>query len=161
MSRKRSTVFPGRYELIGQICDFVLAGASEAGFDSDDTFQVNLACDEACTNIIEHAYNGEDNGEIFVSWEIRDDNFIITLHDNGEPFDPATVPKPMIPADPAQISQLQVGGLGLHLMRKVMDDIHFRFDDNGNVVIMTKRLPPRPAAPRSAAAPTPQEQEET
>lgn len=145
MSRRRSTIFPGRYELIGEICSFVLIGAGEAGFDPDATFQVNLACDEACTNIIEHAYSGEDNGEIYVSWEIGPDDFIVTLRDRGEPFDPAMVPQPDIPFDPDQMEQVQIGGLGLHLMRQVMDKVSFRFDSNGNTVTMVKRLPAIPS----------------
>lgn len=147
MSRKRSTTFPGRYERIGDICDFVLEGATEAGFDADAAFQVNLACDEACTNIIEHAYDGDGNGEIHVSWEIGPENFVITLKDKGEPFDPDAVPEPNIPFVPDMMEQIQIGGLGLHIMRQVMDNVSFRFDENGNTVTMVRRLPAKPTPP--------------
>ncbi len=143
MGRKRSTVFPGRFELISQICDFVGRGATEAGFGTDDRFQLTLACDEACTNIIEHAY-GDEEGEIFVSWEIGEDGFVITLRDQGTPFDPADVSEPAIPATPSALEEMQVGGLGLFIMRKVMDRVRFQFDETGNMVVMTKLLPAPP-----------------
>ncbi len=148
MGKKHVSTFPGRYDEIKKICTYVVAGAEEAGLDESDIFHVELACDEACTNIIEHAYGDEDIGEIVVSWQVEDNHFIITLQDNGRSFNPDNVPTPTIPTEQAQqqteadYEKLQVGGLGIHFMRKLMDEVTFHFDpDEGNTLKLIKKRP--------------------
>lgn len=126
---------PGRYEEIKHVCQFVAGGAEQAGLDEADIFHVELACDEACTNVIEHAYGGENVGDIFISWQIRGDCFTITIHDNGRAFDPEEV------AGPPPLENLKAGGLGLHFMRTLMDDVRFTFDkQTGNTLVMVKKI---------------------
>lgn len=132
----------GRYEKIQSICRFVADGARRSGLGEDATFHVELACDEACTNIIEHAYGGEGIGKIEVSWRVMGDHFEITIRDQGRAFDPSLIAAPAISSAPDGDHEIQVGGLGIHFMRKLMDDITFDFDDkNGNTLTMTKRIP--------------------
>jgi anti-sigma regulatory factor (Ser/Thr protein kinase) len=73
---------------------------------------------------------------------VQGDNFTITIHDNGDSFDPdAITPAENIPgvADPA--NNLRAGGLGLHFMRKLMDEIHFDLDsEKGNTLVMVKKI---------------------
>ena len=148
MGKKHVSTFPGRYDEIKKICTYVVAGAEEAGLDESDIFHVELACDEACTNIIEHAYEGEGVGDIIVSWQIDNDTFKITLQDNGRSFNPDAVPTPSIPTDQStqdaepDYDKLQVGGLGIHFMRKLMDEVTFSFDpDTGNTLQLIKKRP--------------------
>ena len=148
MDKKQTLTFPGRYDEIKNICTFVVQGAAEAGLDDTAVFHIELACDEACTNIIEHAYGGEDKGNIVVTCQIDDDKFLITLQDNGRSFNPADIPDPAIPEDDKsnnseiQYDQLQVGGLGIHFMRKLMDNVVFEFDQkSGNRLTLTKNIP--------------------
>ncbi|HRN69342.1 MAG TPA: ATP-binding protein [Promineifilum sp.] len=137
---------PGRYNEIKRICEFVAAGAAEAGFDEDDIFHLELCCDEASTNIIEHAYGQEDAGNIEISYHVSDDEFTIILRDNGRAFDPGIVPPPStITDDNASAeelaSQLRIGGLGLHFIRNLMDEVHFTSDRwLGNQLVMVKKL---------------------
>lgn len=132
---------PGRYDRIIEVCEFVVAGAEKAGFNSDDLFKIELACDEACTNIIEHAYGEENMGEIRVSWRMTGDAFTITISDEAQPFDPHDVPQPNVHAGPDDIDDLKIGGLGIHFMRKLMDEIRFSVNKNGgNRLIMIKYL---------------------
>ena len=63
----QTITIPARYDQVAPLCDFVVDAAVAAGLDADAAFQVQLACDEACTNIIEHAYGGQ-GGEIEVTW---------------------------------------------------------------------------------------------
>jgi serine/threonine-protein kinase RsbW len=140
-SKKRLTI-PGRYDQITAVCAFIADGAAAAGLDESGVFGVQLACDEACTNIIEHAYGREDAGHIHVSWQISDDSLTITLRDHGRPFNLDEVASPEIPTHSDHIDQLKVGGLGIHFMRKMMDEISFLPDEKeGNVLVMVKRLP--------------------
>ncbi|MFZ0546113.1 MAG: ATP-binding protein [Candidatus Promineifilaceae bacterium] len=138
-SPKRLTI-PGRYDRIREVCDFVVAGAEEAGFDPDQLFRIQLACDEACTNIIEHAYKAENVGDIRVSWQVEKGAFIIELRDNGRPFRPEEVPSPSVPENAYDVNDLKVGGLGLHFMKTLMDEVKFSFDNNGNRLIMVKNI---------------------
>lgn len=143
MSQQQLTV-PGRYDQIRAVCEFVATGARLAQFDEDEIFHIELACDEACTNIIEHAYGNEEEGPITVQWHISSDQFIITFSDKGQAFNPDTVPLPPSPQDITNLdnlSNLKVGGLGLHFMKKLMDDVSFVFDrEAGNQLIMVKHL---------------------
>ena len=151
MAREHVLTVPGRYKEIRKICDFVATGAAEAGFDDDTIFHLELCCDEASTNIIEHAYGNEGVGNIVISYQVTDDAFTIVLHDNGQAFDPSEVPPP--PAVGSRdgetreasaeelTSQLRIGGLGLHFIRNLMDEVHFSSDQHhGNQLVMVKKL---------------------
>jgi anti-sigma regulatory factor (Ser/Thr protein kinase) len=100
-------------------------------------FEVQMAVDEACTNVIKHAYS-EGEGPITLIFELADDEFIVTVRDKGKPFDPSSVPAPDLHAD---LDKRRIGGLGMHFMRKMMDEISYRFDaEEGNELTMKKKL---------------------
>jgi anti-sigma regulatory factor (Ser/Thr protein kinase) len=147
MGQKHVMTVAGQYEQIRQTCEFVCDGARTAGFDEAAVFHIELACDEACTNIVEHAYGQEIDGEISVSYEVQDDQFVITYHDQGRGFDPDSVPVPPTVQNTGSTEEavhetLQVGGLGIHFMRELMDDVIFQSDpQQGNTLIMIKKLP--------------------
>ena len=65
--------FPGRFESLVEISEFVARAAKEAGLDSKQVYAVRLAVDEACSNIIEHGYGDEEHGEIECAYQITDD----------------------------------------------------------------------------------------
>jgi anti-anti-sigma factor len=139
---ERTEIFPGRYDQIRRLCHFVITGANEVGLDNKALFQVELACDEAATNIIEHAYGGEDKGNIRVTLRVADGAFVVEMQDTGTPFDPAAVrPVTTIKAD-TPVEEVGIGGLGLHFMRELMDELYFSFGEaEGNQVTMVKWLP--------------------
>lgn len=131
-----TTVFPGRYESLSAIRDFVVNVAKRAGFKDFDLYAVELAVDEACSNIIEHAYGGEDKGDIELTCDSTDRSLIIVLRDRGRPFDPTIIPEPNFGLN---IDQLKPGGAGLFLMHKMMDEVYFDFSiGSGNVLTMIK-----------------------
>ena len=147
MDDKHILTILGRYENIKQVCAFVANGAARAGLAEPDKFHVELACDEACTNIIEHAYGGEGIGNIVVHWAVEGNKFVITLYDNGRSFNPSNVANPPLPTSNKTqskeelISNLKAGGLGIHFMRKLMDDVQYQFDPNlGNSLTMIKKI---------------------
>ncbi|MBK7217523.1 MAG: ATP-binding protein [Candidatus Promineofilum sp.] len=146
MAHEQVLIVPGRYNEIKRICEFVAAGAAEAGFDDDTIFHLELCCDEASTNIIEHAYGQEGAGNIVISYAIAEDEFTIVLRDNGQAFDPANVPPPpaisreSIPLDELA-NQMRIGGLGLHFIRNLMDEVTYSSDNRqGNRLVMVKKL---------------------
>jgi len=136
---KVQLVLPGRFDSIPSICDCVVEAAEAAGLDTTDVFHVQLAVDEACTNVVEHAYGGEEQGDIHFCCEIDPirEWFVVRIRDNGKPFDPDSIPEPNLTHD---LADLQVGGLGMYFMRKIMDRVEFRFQDGWNEVVMYKQL---------------------
>jgi serine/threonine-protein kinase RsbW len=134
--RQLKMTIPGRYARVAEVCETCADMAREAGLDDDTVFHIEMAVDEACTNIIKHAYGGEDKGEIEVLCCVDDDKLVVTLHDHGQEFDPNRVPPPKVSGD---VEDIAVGGLGLYFMRKLMDEVHFEFDPrDGNTLTMVK-----------------------
>ncbi|MGA9399205.1 MAG: ATP-binding protein [Anaerolineaceae bacterium] len=132
----KHAVFPGRYENLEKICDLVTDQAIQAGFDDTAVYAIQTAVDEACSNIIEHAYGGENRGDIDVSIDTENQCITVRLVDHGKPFDPNNIPEPDINGS---LRQREAHGLGLYFMHKLMDDVCFEFSENrGNVVTMVK-----------------------
>jgi len=109
---------------------------SQLGIEAG-VFEVQTAVDEACTNIIKYAYS-EEGGVITITCESQDNDFVVTIRDNGKPFDPSSVPPPDLEAD---LDKRRIGGLGIYLMKKLMDDVSYSFDARkGNILVMRKTL---------------------
>ncbi len=131
---------PARLEALASISNFVVDAARGAGLDEHAVWEVQLAVDEAVTNAIVHGYHEHElRGTLSISIAQEDGKFVVSLRDQGAPFDPSRVPEPDLVSP---LEQRKTGGLGLFLMRKLMDDITFEREANVNVLRMTKRLPP-------------------
>jgi serine/threonine-protein kinase RsbW len=139
--KERRLLLPARYESVRSICDFVIEAAESAGLEGESLFHIELAVDEACTNIVEHAYGETKEGCIEVAYgsyhEDGDHFFVVRLVDTGDSFDPNAVPQPKIANEG---DELQVGGLGIHFMREMMDRVEFHFHSGWNELIMYKKL---------------------
>jgi len=132
-----TTTVSGRFKSLARISEFVSQFAEEAGLDETATYTVLVAVDEACTNIIEHAYGGEGRGDIQCACDVKDDTLTIILRDRGDPFDPASVPEPDFNVP---LQELKFRGVGLVLMQKIMDEIKFTTTPDGeNILTMIKR----------------------
>jgi anti-sigma regulatory factor (Ser/Thr protein kinase) len=117
----------------------VSRAAEAVGLDQHAHYQVELAVDEACANVVDHAYLGSEPGDMEISCYSYDGAFfIIQVRDWGEGFDPAQVEEPKVDAP---LEERSLGGLGLFLVRAVMDWVQFSFDPAaGNKLLMIKRL---------------------
>lgn len=125
-----------RPENLARIAEFIGAVTANFGMTEHEAYYIQMAVDDAVTNIIEHAYQAQE-GPIEVIAERRGDDFIVTLRDHGRPFDPNLVTEPDIHAP---LDERAIGGLGLYFMRKIMDQVDFRFGDEGwNELIMVRR----------------------
>ncbi|HUV28179.1 MAG TPA: ATP-binding protein [Anaerolineales bacterium] len=129
--------FSGLFENLAGIRKFVFKAASEAGFNDKEIYAVELAVDEACSNIIEHAYGGEGKGDIICTCNDLNNGLEIILKDDGEPFDPSDVSPPDFSLE---LEKLNPRGAGLFLIRNMMDDVDFTFSkEDGNELRMIKR----------------------
>jgi serine/threonine-protein kinase RsbW len=120
----QSITLPARFENLDRVREFVALAAEAYGLDSTAVYSVQLAVDEAFTNIIEHAYGGECLENILCTCQITPDGLVITLKDCGKPFNPQGVPEPNIHAD---LEERELGGLGLYFIRQLMDEVSFTF----------------------------------
>jgi serine/threonine-protein kinase RsbW len=111
-------------------------------FNIDDVKElhaVQLSVDEACTNIIEHAYANKIGGVIVIRCMLSGagDKFLVNIIDWGEPFDPTTK------ADPDTgigLNERKEGGLGIFFIRKFMDEVKYVREDNKNLLVMAKNI---------------------
>ena len=132
-----TAIFNANFDILDDIREFVAEIARQANFSDKDVYSIQLAADEASSNIIEHAYAGVDDGEIEIECYVDDGILTVIMRDRGKPFNPATVPEPNLSAD---LSERQIGGLGMYLMRKLMDEVTYEPSvQKGNVLTMTKR----------------------
>ena len=133
----QSVQFIAKFEFLDEIREFVGGIARAGGFGDRDVYNIQLAADEAASNIIEHAYEGVSNGVLEISCGVKGNVITIILVDHGESFDPSEIPTPDLKAD---LSERKIGGLGIFLMRKLMDEVHYEIKPNkNNVLTMTKR----------------------
>jgi serine/threonine-protein kinase RsbW len=132
-----SDTFPGRYDQLEIISQFIEEAAADSGLSDLAVYAVQSAVDEACTNIIDHAYGGQNRGTISCTAQIEKKGLRIILKDTGKPFIPQNFnPKKM----PTSLENVPVGGLGLHFIYNLMDEVHFESDPKtGNTLTMFKR----------------------
>ena len=118
------------------ISDFVAENMKKFAADPALVPRVQLAVDEAATNIIKYAY-GEKEGPLRLIMELHGKVLMITLVSWGKPFDPTAVSAPDLTAG---LEERRIGGLGMYLIRKMMDEVSYSFDPTGNRLIMKKNL---------------------
>jgi anti-sigma regulatory factor (Ser/Thr protein kinase) len=123
-------------EFIGDVCDALT-------LNEDTAFDVQLATDEACQNAVEHACEYSPDEQVQVSCKLVGADLEITVSDRGHAFDPSDVSPPDLTS---RLEERAEGGLGLFLMRQVMDDVRFeRSPDGVNTVVMIKKGASSPA----------------
>ena len=127
---------PSQTSYLALVRDVTKRMAETAGFSAATGDQIALAVDEATTNIIEHAYRGAGDQEIELRFEDRGGEFRVELIDTGQMVDPRTVPRVDIDRF---VTERRTGGLGMHLMEKIMDSVTFRRSARRNVCALVKR----------------------
>jgi len=119
--------------------------AEGAGFDDAQADQLALAVDEASTNVIEHAYRGAGDRRIELRFDDQGGELRVEVVDDGVAVDPREVPQVDLRR---YASERRKGGLGMHLMGRIMDSVTFHREAVGNVCCMVKRKPGRREASR-------------
>jgi serine/threonine-protein kinase RsbW len=109
-----------------EVREFVGEAARAFGFSEEDAANIVLAVDEACTNIIKHAYQYATDKEIEVSIHQNNLSFEISIFDNGRSFDPSKIRQPDLKE---HLGHHKRGGLGIYLMKKLMDKVEYKFQN--------------------------------
>ena len=108
--------------------------------DETVLYDLKLALDEACTNIITHGYAGMDPGSIMLELEIDDQKIIMNITDFGHPFEPSKAPQPDVEA---ALQDRPMGGFGLFFIYQTMDEVCYNSSEDGNRLTLEKNLPER------------------
>ncbi len=115
------------------------AFAEEKGLETHVRRKMNLVFDELLSNIVSYAHDDTRDHTIEVKVELSADKLTVTVADDGKPFNPFLLPAP----DTGQsVEEREVGGLGVHLVRNVMDEVSYHRRTDRNVVILIKHLEP-------------------
>ena len=124
---------------LAMIRDFVSNIGARAGLDDAQVMRLTLAVDEACANVIEHAYSAEGSmEEVTIRAVLDDDELTFLIVDKGKGFDPSTVEEESLDE---LVKKRRSGGLGLRLIRTIMDDVQYTIvPGERNELRMVKRL---------------------
>lgn len=122
-------------ENLSRIGDFIARCCNEWRVEDMEAFRLQLAVDEAAMNVIEHAYEGKGGDLRVVCW-VDEHDFCVALQDHGRQFRVEDVPEPKLTGN---LEERESGGLGLHFMQQIMDEVVFQFDQDGNRLSMIKR----------------------
>jgi serine/threonine-protein kinase RsbW len=125
-------------ENLSVVRDFISSAAAEINIPKDVAENIILAVDEACTNIIKHAYKYSPDGEIIVKVKPSLSKFVVSIIDNGLSFEPDSIPEPDLQK---YYRQRRVGGLGIYLMKTLMDEVKYVSKPGKyNEVLLSKNL---------------------
>ncbi len=129
---------PSSTENLAMIRDFVGKIAKQAGLAESDVTMLELAVDEACANVIEHAYGADETKEVVVRVRLDNDCIEIQIVDTGKGFDPGSVEQSDLKK---LVEERRSGGLGMRLMKLVMDEVEYQMKPGErNELRMIKRL---------------------
>jgi serine/threonine-protein kinase RsbW len=129
--------FEADSENLSHIRRFVQEKATALGADTEAVGDLLIAANEAAANIVAHGYQGR-SGVIDVEVTQKGDYLEVLLRDQAQPFDPTTIPPP---DTTVPLEQRPYGGMGMHLIRELLDNVTYRFTPQGeNELVLTKRL---------------------
>ena len=124
-------------EELSKIAGFVEKIAEDRHLDAALTSKLNLALEEAVTNVVKYAYPEHTKGEIDLHAILHKDRLIFTITDSGTPFDPTKAPAANINLG---VDERPIGGLGIHLVRSIMDAVHYDYCNEKNILTLIKNI---------------------
>jgi serine/threonine-protein kinase RsbW len=138
LEQKFTLHVPSATQNLAMIRDFVASVGQQAGLGDDDVAKLELAVDEACTNVIEHAHHGDITKDVIVRATFDETTLRLEVLDSGKGFDPTA----QGPADLARlVHDRRSGGLGLTVMQTLMDEVSYEIvPGDKNRLRMVKRL---------------------
>lgn len=122
---------------IPQLADFVETIAQESNLDQALAMTLNLALEEAVTNVIMYAYPKGSQGLVDLEAIVRKDSLVFILSDSGKPFDPTAAPSADISLN---VEERPIGGLGIYMVMNIMDKVVYRRENDRNILTMTKKI---------------------
>jgi anti-sigma regulatory factor (Ser/Thr protein kinase) len=144
IERKFRLQVPSTTENLAMIREFAAHVGAQAGLDDGAVSKLELAVDEACANVIEHAYGSDVSKEVTVRAVFDEETLQVIVEDTGLGFDPTALPAEDLRT---LVAERRTGGLGMQLMKSLMDEVHYEITPGRrNELRMIKRLR-KPTAP--------------
>jgi serine/threonine-protein kinase RsbW len=107
------------------------------GLSKKFIFETNLALDELFTNIVSYSFTDQKEHYITISITRQEDMLTLRIEDDGLPFNPLNAIPPDLTCD---LEDVQIGGLGIHIINRLMDSVSYRRSDNKNILILKKAI---------------------
>lgn len=134
---EKSIVLANEISEISRLAAFIEEIGEEFGLTPDVVFNLNLVLEEAVVNVINYAYPKEDHQWIYLSAKLQDGSIILVLTDTGKEFDPTMAPEADITLS---ADEREIGGLGIFLIRQIMNEVKYERIDGKNVLTLEKKL---------------------
>lgn len=140
--KNKELVMTNGLEEVSRLPLFLEDIAGETAMDAAEMMSLNVALEEALVNVIRYAYPQSEIGKIVLSsvWDEKNRELCFCLKDWGKAFDPLTVPEADVTLS---LEERPIGGLGIFLMRKIMDEVAYKREGDCNVLIMKKEIKQR------------------
>ena len=120
-------------EKLPSVVEMVISPLTDAGWSGADLNRIELVLEEAMLNVALHGYKG-NGGELLITLEsVSDGSLSLTLSDSAAPFDPLHLP---VPDGSVPVEQRTIGGLGVHLIRSMCEEVSYRYHDGHNILQM-------------------------
>lgn len=146
MAKKLTKIILSRTDNLLEVREFVLEAAHKFGFSDEEASKIVLAVDEACTNVIKHAYQNAPDKKIQIEIVPDRETFQVIIIDEGRSFNPGAAKLPDLKQ---HLAHYRRGGLGVYLMRTLMDKVEYSYDPGKrNEVRLIKYLPAAKSAAR-------------
>lgn len=122
---------------IPRLATFIEEIAKNHAIDMATSMNLNLAMEEAVVNVMNYAYPKESVNNIDITAEVNDEEIAFSIADSGIPFDPTQKGEPDLSLD---AEDRPIGGLGIHLVRQLMDTLDYRYENGHNILTLKKRI---------------------
>ena len=134
---EKSIILTNDISEINKLSEFVEEIGNKLSLAPDVVFNLNLVLEEAVVNIINYAYPKEEHQSIYLSATLHEGSIILVLTDTGVEFDPTMAPEADITLS---AEERPIGGLGIFLIRQIMNEVRYDRIDGKNILTMEKKL---------------------
>lgn len=134
---EKSIVLANEISEVSKLNDFIEEIGREFAIAPDVLFNLNLVLEEAVVNVINYAYPEEEHEFIYLSASMHEGSIVLVLTDTGKAFDPTAAPEADITLS---ADERQIGGLGIFLIRQIMNEVKYERIDGKNILTLEKKL---------------------
>lgn len=134
---EKSIVLANEISEVSRLNDFIEEIGREFAIAPDVLFNLNLVLEEAVVNVINYAYPKEEHEFIYLSASMHEGSIVLVLTDTGKAFDPTAAPEADITLS---ADERQIGGLGIFLIRQIMNEVKYERIDGKNILTLEKKL---------------------
>ncbi len=134
---KHEIIIKSKISEIDKVADFIAEAGKKYLVDDESVFDVSVALDEVINNIISYGYNGSPNFDIKIEFLLKNKLLCVIVSDEGKLFNPLKIEKPDLSKS---IEDKPIGGLGFFLVKKLMDSVEYKTEENKNILFLYKKM---------------------